>query len=247
MSGPLSPLFQPGGVLAFIPSEDVGFTLIFIFLLFLIDILLVKRFLAVKSRYFALHACANTVSTIAASFDLYKSLCDPLHAFQGPSFTMVANSAVASIHFYHILAFKLNSADIFHHVTFVSVLCGLAIPFKHSGGAANNLGCFFLSGLPGGMDYVLLVLVREGKMAVKTEKKWNARINNWLRGPSMVMYAVFGYLAVLYGNYDVPLVILLICVALHFHNGMYYGSMAVQNYGEYIAKERIEKEQLKAK
>ena len=27
-------------------------------------------------------------------------------------------------------------------------------------GVANNFGCFFLSGLPGGIDYVLLVLVR---------------------------------------------------------------------------------------
>jgi hypothetical protein len=26
-------------------------------------------------------------------------------------------------------------------------------------GVANNFGCFFLSGLPGGIDYVLLVLV----------------------------------------------------------------------------------------
>jgi hypothetical protein len=27
-------------------------------------------------------------------------------------------------------------------------------------GVANNFGCFFLSGLPGGLDYVMLVLVR---------------------------------------------------------------------------------------
>ena len=29
-------------------------------------------------------------------------------------------------------------------------------------GVANNFGCFFLSGLPGGLDYVMLVLVRSG-------------------------------------------------------------------------------------
>jgi hypothetical protein len=27
-------------------------------------------------------------------------------------------------------------------------------------GVANNFGCFFLSGLPGGLDYVMLVMVR---------------------------------------------------------------------------------------
>ncbi len=43
---------------------------------------------------------------------------------------MVANSAVVAIHSYHCVAFKLPMADIFHHVLFVSILCGLAIPFK---------------------------------------------------------------------------------------------------------------------
>ena len=27
-------------------------------------------------------------------------------------------------------------------------------------GVANNFGCFFLSGLPGGLDFVMLVMVR---------------------------------------------------------------------------------------
>jgi hypothetical protein len=140
------------------------------------------------------------VSAAAAAPDVYRMLADPLHAFSGPSFSMVANSAVAAIHLYHCLAFPLPAADIFHHVTFVSVLCGLAIPFKQMGGCANNFGCFFLSGLPGGIDYVLLVLVREGRLAKMAEKRWNARINTWLRAPPMTVYAFVGYLGWLYGT-----------------------------------------------
>lgn len=156
---------------------------------------------------------ANFVSACAAAPDVYRLLNDPIHAFSGPSYTMMANSAVAAIHLYHVIAFKLPMADVFHHATFVSVLCGIAIPYKqvgaplgkrripasstrsmcgirgcrpspgppwfaagnHSarevaavhratlihllvsqvGGAANNFGCFFLSGLPGGIDYVM--------------------------------------------------------------------------------------------
>jgi hypothetical protein len=37
---------------------------------------------------------------------------------------------------------------------------------------------------------VLLVLVRAGKMTKLAEKKWNARINTWLRAPPMTVYVV---------------------------------------------------------
>ena len=88
---------------------------------------------------------------------------------------------------YHCLAFRLSTADIIHHLVFVTICCGLAIPYKHHGGVANNVGCFVLSGLPGGLDYAMLVLVKHGKMSKFTEKKWNARLQGWLRGPPMAV------------------------------------------------------------
>jgi hypothetical protein len=51
----------------------------------------------------------------------------------------------------------------------------LGIVFKQTGGIANNFGCFFLSGLPGAIDYIMLVLMYEGKLDKMTEKKWNVR------------------------------------------------------------------------
>ena len=53
---------------------------------------------------------------------------------------MLANSAICAIHIYHCLAFRLSAADIFHHLLFVSILCGLGIWFKQVGGVANNFG-----------------------------------------------------------------------------------------------------------
>ena len=63
----------------------------------------------------------------------YTGPPDPVHAFDGPSYTMVANSAVVAIHTYHCLAFNLQAAEIFHHALFVTILCGLAIPYKQVG------------------------------------------------------------------------------------------------------------------
>ncbi len=47
---------------------------------------------------------------------------------------------------------------------------------------------------------MLLVLVREGYMSKIAEKKWNARINTWLRAPPMTVYAFVGYQAWLLGS-----------------------------------------------
>lgn len=129
-----------------------------IFALALLDVSVI-RLLSPKSRYFALHACANAVATVAAFPDVVRGFTEPEVSWSGPSQTMVANSAISAIHIYHCLAFKLSTSDIVHHLVFVSVLCGLGIAFKDKGGIANNFGCFFLSGLPGGLDYILLVRV----------------------------------------------------------------------------------------
>eukprot|EP00050_Salpingoeca_kvevrii_P012401 m.22339 g.22339 ORF g.22339 m.22339 type:complete len:255 (-) comp3994_c0_seq1:97-861(-) len=237
---PISPLFQEGGVFYGL-NEDITLTAIFLVVLFVVDQALVVRYLHPKSRYFALHAFSNALTAYFALPDLIKTLRDPNYAFSGPTNTMLANSSVASIHLYHCLAFKLPLADIVHHAVFCVVLCGLAIPYKQVGGAANNLGCFFLSGLPGGMDYVLLVLVREGYMEKLTEKKWNSVINTWLRGPSMAMYAFVAWQTYIYVDPpQFPLFILFIVGMLHFVNGQYYAEQAIGNFHRWSALDEVE-------
>lgn len=239
---PLSPLFQSGGALEML-NEDVTLTLLGMGALFVVDNLIVKPFIKPKARYFALHVVANAVSAVAAFPDVVKGITgDPRTAFSGPSHTMVANSAVAAIHLYHCVAFPLRAEDIFHHLTFVSILCGLAIPLKHVDGIGNNFGCFFLSGVPGGIIYANLVAVSHGWMSKMTEKKIAALINVWLRGPSMVVYAFLGWSSFISGNVSTGPLFLLICVLLHFTNGQYYSQQAVESYAVHKERERVEKE-----
>ena len=224
---PISPLFREGGVLEGY-NEDLALTAFCTLLLLLLDSLVVRPLLAEKSRYFALHACMNLIATVSAAPDVYRAFTDPTRAFSGASQSMWANSAVVAMHFYHCIGgFQLSGADIFHHAMFVLILCGLTIPFKQNGGVANNFGCFFLSGLPGGIDYVMLVLVKEGKMHKLTEKYWNRLINVWVRGPAMSVYTTLGWVSWWLGNAGTPTPALFVVVALHFFNGNYYAEMAV--------------------
>jgi len=239
---PLSPLFQQGGAL-FGCNEDLTLICAFLALLFVVDFALVQPMLVPKARYFALHIVANTISTVAAFPDVVRAVTAPQTAFGGASHTMFANSAVCAIHLYHCLAFKLRFEDIMHHILFASILCGIAIPYKQRGGVANNFGCFFLSGLPGGIDYAMLVCVQQGWMDKMQEKKVNAMINTWLRGPAMSIYAFIGWQCWYQGNStDLPNAALLLVVLLHFVNGQYYCAQAVGNYHVWCERTKNTKE-----
>jgi len=140
---PLSPLFQAGGPFEGY-NEDIVLISFFLVALAVVDFCVVKRVLVPGARYWALHAAINAVSAYAAFPDVWRALSDPIHAVSGPSHTMVANSAIAAIHIYHCLAFKLRSDEIMHHAVFVVILCGLAIPFKQVG-LACRLCCMCTS------------------------------------------------------------------------------------------------------
>ena len=230
---PISPLFQDGGAL---DGWNEDFTLIvgLMMVLAVADFIGTMLGINAKARWFFVHAIANAVSTYAAFPDFYRAVVgDPVHSFSGQTQTMVANSAVAAAHIYHVVAFKLRPEDIFHHLTFTVILCGLAIPYKHEGGVANNFGCFILSGLPGGIDYCMLVAVKQGWMEKMTEKSWNAWINTWIRGPFMAVYGFLAWQTYLLGNYSMPGVFLFIVAALHFTNGQHYAAQAVASHAKW--------------
>eukprot|EP00051_Salpingoeca_urceolata_P028567 m.487525 g.487525 ORF g.487525 m.487525 type:complete len:272 (-) comp25063_c0_seq1:24-839(-) len=244
---PLTPWFKDGGVFDGL-NEDATLTVFIVIFLFVVDFGLIKHIVHPKGRWFALHAVANAICAVAAFPDVVKVFVDPVHAMQGPSASMIANAAVVAAHAYHALVFNLTPSEIFHHIVFVSILCGLAIPGKQVGGAANNFGAFFLSGLPGGTIYCLLVCVKQGWMDKGTEKLWSSRINTWLRGPSMTVYTFVMYQAWLLGQIrGVPTWAACTAAALHFFNGQYYAEMANGTYHRYITLKQLEKSSRKPK
>ena len=103
-----------------------------------------------------------------------------------------------------------------------------------------NVG-WVMESLPFRLDYILLVLLKEGRIAKIVEKKWNARINVWLRGPSMSIYAFIGWQGWHSGNTALPLPALVLVVFLHFFNGQFYAEMAVGSYHKLKTQLALEK------
>lgn len=242
---PISPVFLPGGSLAGL-NEDLTLFCAVLALLFIVDMLLLPRVLtSPKSRWFALHALANAVIAASAAPDVARALLRPIAGLTGAAGSMLPNAGIAAIHVYHVLFFKLTADDIFHHVRFVAILSTLAIVFKHDGGASINFGAFFLCGLPGGINYVLLVAVKERALAPLTQKLWDARINTWLRAPPMSVFAFMQWQVWLAGVRSSPWLhpaavafFTIVVAGLHFFNGFYFAEQSIGNY--HATKVRLE-------
>lgn len=102
---------------------------------------------------------------------------------------------VAALHIYHMipgLGFRVGFSDYFHHIVFAGSICSVGMLYES--GPLQNFIALFICGLPGGLDYIMLVMVKMGKMLPKREKVLNARINLWLRAPGLTASTLFVYI-----------------------------------------------------
>ena len=90
---------------------------------------------------------------------------------------------------------------------------------------ASGRGSFFMCGLPGALDYVMLSLVKHNHLAPLVEKAWNARINVWIRSPGMLLCTFCAYQATRHGPESEatrhPMVALLVSIII-IVNAQYY-------------------------
>jgi len=213
-----------------ITAEEIGGGLrdvaVSTFCMFLFDKLIGSRTLA---PWKFLHAVANISIALFALPDVLRVAEDPVTSCHGQG-SLIPNALIAALHIYHLIGFPANSADWFHHVLFVGTLCPTAL-FREIG-PVKNLVAFFVCGLPGGLDYILLVLVKHDMIHKLTEKKWNARINVWMRSPGCFACVAVMYMILRYDTgsicedhlFEGTLIALLV-----LFNGQYYMQVVVGN------------------
>lgn len=153
--------------------------------LFVFDVLVAQR---TKSRWFALHAVANAFVVAFAFTDMLTVLRDPFRAGLG-DYSLVPLHFVVAVHAYHMIAFSnLKIDDYVHHLLFAGLISTFAV--FDTFGPITNFVSFYVSGLPGGIDYCLLVATKHGYIDSLTEKYWNTRLNVWIRSPGLLFSSI---------------------------------------------------------
>jgi hypothetical protein len=169
---------------------------------------------------------------------LYTSFSDPYNAANAvkyPDDSAFGESSawpltiVNAAHVYHMLGgFSLSSADYFHHFLFIPLLGFPGQVLKW--GPVQPAGAFFISGLPGGLTYLMLGLVKLGWFSSIKEKRVTANLNSWVRVPGILITAFLCYQACIYGNHSLPSSWwMLPSILLGPFNALYYNKQAVAN------------------
>jgi len=190
------------------------------------------------ARWFLLHALANLFVCVTAFTSLMTVALDPTHAADAFKYTDTSLFGTASVwpltiinsvHVYHMLGgFKLSAADYFHHFLFIPLL---GFPGQvYRWGPLANWQAFFISGLPGGVDYLLLGLSKLRMCDSLFEKRVNANLNTWFRCPGILIATVLLYQALLLERHAVPLWAAYIQLLLPIYNACYFSKQAVANY-----------------
>ena len=181
-----------------------------------------------ESKWFIIHAVFNALAAWESLSDCYIIFTDPLSTY--PNNNLYPCSIILAIHIYHMTAFKnLKPLDWIHHIVMMSLII---IPFILKDALTiSNAIVFFMSGLPGGIDYIFLSLVKYRKINWLIEKKINTVLNVWVRSPG-ILYCVFViYIRRLYTNTNIPWIIIILAMTTLIWNSQYFMKLVVYSYG----------------
>lgn len=117
----------------------------------------------IKVNWFLLHALWNIIIFVFSFSDITHTLRNPRISLNPYSnYSMIPTYMALTLHLYHIFNIKyketLDTGDYIHHIVFFLGLGSLSFFIRW--GPIQNLSISILTGLPGSIDYIVLVLYK---------------------------------------------------------------------------------------
>ena len=183
---------------------------------------IVKLELDHKTRWFLLHSIINIIVVYYIWDEFWYGMFNLMEMYN----KLTNNNAygvMIALHIYHMIAFPVSNEDIFHHVWFA--IGGALLTVAIQPYIATSMALITLNGVPGAIDYALLVLVRIGIIDKIVEKRVNGKLNLWFRMSFSVFMSGCAFCSLLhYQQY-----ICLPCLGIILYNSIYYGNQAILN------------------
>jgi hypothetical protein len=190
--------------------------------------------LHIAGSYYLLHFMANAY-IVVNTFDHVLLCFANLHGNLQIPIVYGCIEVTAALHLYHIIIYhpKFRLDDWLHHILMVFFALPATALFTTCGIVVSH-GLFFTTGLPGGIDYLLLFLVRnEWLITRETEKRVNTWLNVWVRCPGCILTASFVLmllqLQMQTASYASILVYTSVMATLYW-NGVYFMNSAAKDY-----------------
>ncbi len=192
-----------------------------------IDTLL--TYAGLEGVYYIVHAIHNALIIASTAPELYTTLT-AFSTIKNYSTNMIAVDLCTALHFYHIAKYwrKFRTDDWIHHILMVGVAIPIGVFFNSY--TLMGFAFFFTTGLPGGIDYVCLALVRNGWLHKLTEKRINEALNVWIRSPGCIAQALLTVVVASELNTsNWHKAVALIPAALTYWNGQYFMRQVVRD------------------
>jgi hypothetical protein len=166
-----------------------------------------KYFKDFNHSYFLMHFIVNLINTTLLLPLINHMIYDPLGKYIiNDDYTNldIIYPMIIGLHTFHLIHHlnKINYDEIIHH--FVTQLFWYLIHI-----ADNPIylsGIISMSGIPGGITYLLLFLQKYNIVDKITEKKISMYLNLWIRAPLCIVYSTIVYI-------------------IGLNNGLYFGSL----------------------
>ena len=179
-----------------------------------------------KARWFQLHFLINMVISYYTINDTASILLNPdntqyrITNYEGGALSL-------SLHIYHALFFDLTTTDIYHHISSVLFAVPTNIIYNKR---TNAMFYFFLTGIPGGLDYLCLTLVKNNKMNYITQKSFSSKQNTFIRIPGGMICCYLIFYSMRYLDTYSEIICAFLLLILIFFNVTIFGQMAIENY-----------------
>ena len=214
----------------FIPNNILQYFIYSFILCYLIDSILIFTS-GEKARWFKLHGCYNMLIVGLCFDNILSIVSNPNSGFDTVDIFLPGVYSI-TIHIYHCIYFKLKYMDYYHHILSVFVPC-LIVPFINPCKYVN-LYFFILTGLPGGLDYFGLCFYKYNIITKLQQKYISSILNAYIRIPGGIISVTYTILDTKNVTNTQSIICMYTMSFIVYFNVIYFGKMAIENYGENI-------------
>jgi hypothetical protein len=178
--------------------------------------------------YFLLHFIVNLINTTLLIPLINHLLYDPLGDNLVNSDWIYLNEIypmIIGLHTFHLIHHikKIQYDEIFHHI--------MTHIFWYFINELNNpvyiAGIIAMSGIPGGITYLLLYLQKYNLVSKQTEKKISMYLNIWIRNPICIIFSTILYIKSLTNNMYYETLIMSLFTMI---NGIHFMHNIIESY-----------------
>lgn len=184
-----------------------------------------------STRYFLLHFLFNMYLIYLTWNTFIDCLLNPMNIFDEDYnyYSILSTINIMNFHIYHMLTHKkeLSTDTIIHHI--IGAVISPIITINQPLGKLPVMHNIILCGIPGGIDYLLLVLVKFNKIHRMTEKYINKYLNLLIRWPFIFLSNYIFFLNIYYEKTNLIL-IPLISLFINNFNAIYFCDSIIGNY-----------------